>query len=83
MVINPTYNESLEVLLVTAYAYGKYLGHLDVVFDDDGLVTSYDGNPIVLDSGVIPGTCIIPSTCFPTYIDGLKVAAKFDYRQYM
>ncbi|XP_072036304.1 snake venom 5'-nucleotidase-like [Amphiura filiformis] len=40
------------VLVVSAYAYGKYLGRLDVTFDDDGVVTEYGGNPILLDKNV-------------------------------
>ncbi|XP_063951730.1 snake venom 5'-nucleotidase-like [Lytechinus pictus] len=52
LVINPSYNDSLEVLVVTAYRLGKYLGYLEVTFDDDGVVTSYAGNPIVLDKNV-------------------------------
>ncbi|XP_066280832.1 snake venom 5'-nucleotidase-like [Branchiostoma lanceolatum] len=40
------------VLVVQAYAFGKYLGHLRVTFDDDGKVTQWAGNPILLDDTV-------------------------------
>jgi len=40
------------VPIVQAYAYGKYLGELEVVFDDDGNVTSASGEPILLDASV-------------------------------
>jgi 5'-nucleotidase len=43
-----------DVLLVSDYAYGKYLGRLDVTFDAAGVVTAYEGNPILLDSSVVP-----------------------------
>ena len=35
--------------VVQDYAYGKYLGKLNVVFDDDGVITSANGEPILLD----------------------------------
>jgi 5'-nucleotidase len=41
-----------QVPIVQAYAYGKYLGELEIVFDDDGNVTSANGNPILLDVSV-------------------------------
>lgn len=40
--------------IVSAYAYGKYLGDLDVTFDDAGNVTSATGEPILLDASVTP-----------------------------
>lgn len=41
-----------EVPVVQAYAFGKYLGHLEVSFDDSGRITKAEGNPILLDSSV-------------------------------
>ncbi len=38
-----------DTAVVQAYAYGKYLGSLNVVFDDDGVVTSASGEPRLLD----------------------------------
>ncbi|MDP7151361.1 MAG: 5'-nucleotidase C-terminal domain-containing protein [Paracoccaceae bacterium] len=38
--------------LVSSYAYGKYLGELKVVFDDDGNIISATGEPILLDGSV-------------------------------
>ncbi len=40
------------VLVVTAYNWGRYLGHLDVTFDDAGVVTAYSGNPIFMGTDV-------------------------------
>ena len=44
-----------KVLIVQDYAYGKYMGHLQLSFNDEGVVTSYSGNPILLDSSVEQG----------------------------
>jgi 5'-nucleotidase/UDP-sugar diphosphatase len=41
-----------EVPVVSAYAYGKYLGHLTLTFDDAGNVTAANGDPILLDAAV-------------------------------
>ena len=41
-----------KALVVQDFAYGKYLGHLKVGFDADGHVTSWSGNPILLDSSI-------------------------------
>ena len=40
------------MLVVQEFAYGKYLGNLKVDFDDNGHVTSWSGNPILLNSSV-------------------------------
>lgn len=37
------------VLLVSAYAYGKYLGKLKFSFDQEGYPLAWDGEPILLD----------------------------------
>ncbi len=38
-----------DTAVVQAYAYGKYLGELKVVFDDEGVISSATGEPILLD----------------------------------
>ena len=43
-----------DVPIVTAASYSKYLGDLDVVFDDDGNVKSAKGDPLLLDAKVKP-----------------------------
>lgn len=43
------------VPVVQAYAFGKYLGYLNVKFDDQGNVLSASGNPILLDSSIPEG----------------------------
>lgn len=40
------------VQIVQAYAYGKFLGELNVTFDDDGNVISAEGEPLIMDNGV-------------------------------
>jgi 5'-nucleotidase len=44
----------VEVPIVTAYAYSKYLGDLSVTFDDNGVVKSSSGAPKLLDASVTP-----------------------------
>ncbi|XP_075233853.1 snake venom 5'-nucleotidase-like [Lycorma delicatula] len=38
-----------EVPVVQAFAFTKYLGHLNLVFDDDGEIIHKSGNPLLLD----------------------------------
>ncbi|WP_417743452.1 bifunctional metallophosphatase/5'-nucleotidase [Salipiger sp.] len=38
--------------IVTAYAYGKYLGEVVATFDDDGNLTELTGAPVLLDASV-------------------------------
>ncbi|MDJ1006878.1 MAG: bifunctional metallophosphatase/5'-nucleotidase [Paracoccaceae bacterium] len=40
------------VPIVTAFAYGKYLGELELTFDDAGNVTEISGQPILIDASV-------------------------------
>ena len=41
-----------DVAIVQAYAYGKFLGELNVTFDDDGNITETSGGPVIIDGGV-------------------------------
>ena len=48
-----TYPETMNgVPIVQAFAFGKYLGELQITFDDDGNVTEAVGEPILLDASV-------------------------------
>jgi hypothetical protein len=38
-----------------AYAFGKYLGYLNINVDEDGEVTSWNGNPILLNGSIPQG----------------------------
>ncbi|MDA5095670.1 bifunctional metallophosphatase/5'-nucleotidase [Aliiroseovarius sp. KMU-50] len=38
--------------IVSAYAYGKFLGELNVTFDDAGNITEAKGEPIIMDAAV-------------------------------
>ncbi|NVO55805.1 5'-nucleotidase C-terminal domain-containing protein [Rhodobacteraceae bacterium B1Z28] len=40
------------VQIVQAYAYGKFLGELNVTFDDDGNVVEASGEPLIMDNAV-------------------------------
>ncbi|TVQ54684.1 MAG: LysM peptidoglycan-binding domain-containing protein [Rhodobacteraceae bacterium] len=42
------------VPIVSAYAYGKFLGEVTLTFDDEGDVTSAVGEPILLDAAFAP-----------------------------
>ncbi|KCV82078.1 Ser/Thr protein phosphatase/nucleotidase [Actibacterium atlanticum] len=41
-----------DTAIVHAYAYGKFLGELNVTFDDDGVVTAAVGEPLIMDAAV-------------------------------
>ncbi len=49
LVKNPS---GVDVPVVTAYAYSKYLGDLSVTFDDNGVLKSATGAPKLLDAAV-------------------------------
>lgn len=51
MITNP---DGAFVPIVQAYAYSKYLGHLEVSFDDDGNVIYASGDTMLLDASVTP-----------------------------
>ncbi|MFN4209797.1 MAG: bifunctional metallophosphatase/5'-nucleotidase [Devosia sp.] len=46
--------DGVEVPVVTAGAYAKYLGDLVVTWDDEGKVISAEGAPILMDASVVP-----------------------------
>ena len=41
-----------DTAIVQAYAYGKFLGELNVTFDDEGVITEAVGEPLILDGNV-------------------------------
>jgi 5'-nucleotidase len=41
-----------DTAIVQAYAYGKFLGELNVTFDDDGNVIEAVGEPLIMDAAV-------------------------------
>lgn len=41
-----------DTAIVSAYAYGKFLGELNVVFDDTGKLISASGEPLIMDAAV-------------------------------
>jgi 5'-nucleotidase len=42
-----------DTAVVQAYAYGKFLGELNVTFDDAGVVTMASGAPLLIDGNVV------------------------------
>jgi 5'-nucleotidase len=52
----PTWVEAgnTSVPVVQAYAYSKYLGHLELTFSDDGVLKYAGGDTILLDASVTP-----------------------------
>ena len=40
------------VLVVQAGSFGKYVGYLKVNFDNNGRVTFWFGNPVLMDSSI-------------------------------
>ncbi|MFT4013179.1 MAG: bifunctional metallophosphatase/5'-nucleotidase [Paracoccus sp. (in: a-proteobacteria)] len=46
--------DGVEVPVATAYAYGKYLGHLVLTWDDKGKLIKAEGQPVLLDASVQP-----------------------------
>lgn len=51
MIKNPV---GQDVPIVQAYAYGKFLGEIEVVWDDAGNLIKAEGEPILLDASVTP-----------------------------
>ncbi len=41
-----------DTAIVQAYAYGKFLGELNVTFDEAGVVTEAKGEPLIMDAAV-------------------------------
>jgi 5'-nucleotidase/UDP-sugar diphosphatase len=39
--------------IVSAYAYGKFLGEMNVTFDDNGVITEAKGEPLIMDGSVV------------------------------
>lgn len=44
-----------QAVVVQEYWFGKFLGKLELTFDEQGKITSYGGNPILLDANVKEG----------------------------
>lgn len=41
-----------DTAIVQAYAYGKFLGELNITFDDEGVITEAAGAPLLMDASV-------------------------------
>ncbi|MDO8494504.1 MAG: bifunctional metallophosphatase/5'-nucleotidase [Deltaproteobacteria bacterium] len=51
--------EGKPVLLVSDYTWGKYLGKIDVAFNEEGVPVQWQGEPILLDNGVKPDAAVL------------------------
>ncbi|XP_064489234.1 protein 5NUC-like [Ornithodoros turicata] len=47
-----TRSDGTKALVVQAYWFGKYMGHLDVTYNDAGDIKSWSGKPILLDQTI-------------------------------
>ena len=45
--------------IVQAYAYGKYLGVLDLVFDEKGVIKEATGDPILIDHTTVEDANVV------------------------
>ncbi|MPC60139.1 5'-nucleotidase [Portunus trituberculatus] len=52
-----TQRNGRQVPVVQAYAFGKYLGKLQLSFDERGELVSWSGNPILLDGSIPQVEC--------------------------
>ncbi|KAL7015250.1 hypothetical protein ACKWTF_016363 [Chironomus riparius] len=52
IVINPRNDRNRQVLVVQAFAFARYVGDLRVIFDINGNIKSFRGNPIFLGPNV-------------------------------
>lgn len=52
IVVTPDGDPQGQCLVVQDYTFGKYLGYLEVIFDDNGKVKRFSGNPILLDDSI-------------------------------
>ncbi|XP_077553629.1 protein 5NUC-like [Haemaphysalis longicornis] len=48
-----------QAVVVQEYWFGKFLGKLELTFDEQGKITSYGGNPILLDANVKEDVCMV------------------------
>lgn len=48
-----------DTAIVQAYAYGKFLGELNVTFDDDGNITEAKGEPLLIDGSVSEDEAVV------------------------
>ena len=56
MIDNP---EGYKVPVTQAASYSKYLGEFSVTFDDNGVVKEAKGDPILLDSSIVPDEAVL------------------------
>ena len=52
-----------NVLVVQAYAWGKYMGFLNVTFDENFDVVGWSGNPVLLDKSIARGNQCMTLMC--------------------
>ena len=68
--------------VVSAYAYGKYLGELNLTFDHKGILTEASGEPIIMDGKVVEKIATkarVATMAIPLEEIRQKVVAKSSY----
>ncbi len=71
-----------DTALVAAFAYGKFLGELNLTFDDNGIITEAFGEPIIMDAKVIEEVSVkarVAEMAIPLEEIRQKVVAKANY----
>lgn len=75
-------DDGRQVPVVQAYAFGKYLGYLNVSFDEKGNVIHTSGNPILLNSSIAEGMvngCVAMGVILNMCARFLKYLSKTQY----
>uniref|UniRef100_A0A1W7RA44 5'-nucleotidase n=1 Tax=Hadrurus spadix TaxID=141984 RepID=A0A1W7RA44_9SCOR len=62
-----THTDGTRTLVVQDFTFGKYMGFLNVQFDNEGNVQNWEGNPILLDNSVKQDPVIL--NALQPYID--------------
>ncbi|ORZ14338.1 Metallo-dependent phosphatase-like protein [Lobosporangium transversale] len=58
----PTVIKNLKgenTLIVQAFCWGRYIGHLDVVFNSDGKIVSWKGVPVLVENSIVPNALLL------------------------
>ena len=55
IVVTPDHDPNAKVLVVHVPIWGRYLGRLNVMFNADGAVSEWYGNPVCMDDSIEEG----------------------------
>ncbi len=71
-----------DTAIVSAFAYGKFLGELNLTFDDNGIITEAVGEPLIMDGEVVEEVSVkarVAEMAVPLEEIRQKVVAKANY----